>query len=460
MLSYKVKLIISKGVLLLKYIYTIFFSLITLFLVSCDSSKYIAGNGVDIDGVVVDGYVRDAEVCLDYNSNTLCDSNEPRAITDKNGKFYFKNTNIQENSLTSILATNGIDTLTDRELTWQFKNIIQFSNTAESNSSLVISPITDLIATSFLAADTQSNFILDNAKREVAQITSLDINLLNTNPMKNKTLYAKSQDILHTQLLLESIGLKTLNYSYTKEKQLKLQNDIKKSILLNNANINMVLIDIENKLDVTMPNNQKTFVINQIAEFHNELNNFAINSTLGIDSFSAIQHSLEKAQEEADALIKSADENSTLAVINIDLSVAAINKSIFDTSGATLDDQSCLKANGYMELEHNSFMVEEAKDEDNGISIKSSYEFGDKSRIQIYYPTLTSAKTNDVTTIFFSEENYSFFTFDGAWLQNQNKTIYVMTPMATNGLYTCYRYKLDSTNSENLTRIKVFRYAK
>jgi len=40
-----------------------------------------------LSGVVIDGYIKGAKVCLDINSNAVCDSNEPTATTDVNGAY-------------------------------------------------------------------------------------------------------------------------------------------------------------------------------------------------------------------------------------------------------------------------------------------------------------------------------------------------------------------------------------
>ena len=44
---------------------------------------------VSLSGVVADGYLQDALVCLDMNNNKACDSNEPQATTDSDGKYSF-----------------------------------------------------------------------------------------------------------------------------------------------------------------------------------------------------------------------------------------------------------------------------------------------------------------------------------------------------------------------------------
>lgn len=40
-----------------------------------------------ISGVVLDGYIEGAKVCLDVNANLQCDVDEPSADTDKDGRY-------------------------------------------------------------------------------------------------------------------------------------------------------------------------------------------------------------------------------------------------------------------------------------------------------------------------------------------------------------------------------------
>ena len=45
------------------------------------------------DGVVVDGYISGAEVCIDENENWTCDSSEPSTTSDNEGRFTLKYNN-------------------------------------------------------------------------------------------------------------------------------------------------------------------------------------------------------------------------------------------------------------------------------------------------------------------------------------------------------------------------------
>ncbi len=55
------------------------------------------------DGVVVDGYISGAEVCIDENDNYVCDSNESSTTSDNDGKFTIKYAN---GNLVSIGGTD------------------------------------------------------------------------------------------------------------------------------------------------------------------------------------------------------------------------------------------------------------------------------------------------------------------------------------------------------------------
>ena len=57
----------------------------------------------ETDGVVVDGYISGAEVCIDENSNFLCDSSEFSTTSDNDGKFKLR---YVDGSLVSIGGTD------------------------------------------------------------------------------------------------------------------------------------------------------------------------------------------------------------------------------------------------------------------------------------------------------------------------------------------------------------------
>ncbi|NRB39050.1 MAG: hypothetical protein HRU20_11380 [Pseudomonadales bacterium] len=66
-------------------------------------NEVIDGNATSsertLSGTAIDGYLKSALACLDLNSNKLCDSGEPTAITDENGDFDLDVTGIDEETL-------------------------------------------------------------------------------------------------------------------------------------------------------------------------------------------------------------------------------------------------------------------------------------------------------------------------------------------------------------------------
>ena len=57
----------------------------------------------ETDGVVVDGYISDAEVCIDEDDSWTCDSNENSTTSDNDGKFTIRYAN---GNLVSIGGTD------------------------------------------------------------------------------------------------------------------------------------------------------------------------------------------------------------------------------------------------------------------------------------------------------------------------------------------------------------------
>ncbi|WP_457570137.1 hypothetical protein [Desulfurobacterium sp.] len=59
-------------------------SLLGVFLGGCGGGSSTTAT---TEGTVIDGYLQNAKVCIDKNSNGKCDENEPYAFTDSNGKY-------------------------------------------------------------------------------------------------------------------------------------------------------------------------------------------------------------------------------------------------------------------------------------------------------------------------------------------------------------------------------------
>jgi hypothetical protein len=158
-----------------------------------------------LSGAVVDGYIRGATVCLDFNKNNVCDSSEPTGQTGTNGKYslQYDSTAVIENIPVLVNVPAGAVDESDGAIAkaYTLKGL--------ATSPLVISPFTTLamykieftpgmtygqaaqaVADSLLAQGAsldlsqdfiaQSNTALQNAAR--ATVAMLQSSALNANP--------------------------------------------------------------------------------------------------------------------------------------------------------------------------------------------------------------------------------------------------------------------------------------
>ena len=440
------------------YIKIALLSTFVFLLTACNSSDYKSQSSSNtLHGVVVDGYINSSHVCLDINANGKCDSNEPETSTDSNGVFQFQNLESSLSGFVPIIASYGIDTSTQKSFLGEIKNILDLSQLNE-DTTIVISPLTDLIATAFLASDQNQSFALQQAKTRTSDVLGIAPSDLNSDPMKNITIFSKSQEIQHTKHLIETSAKKSKSQTLTPTQEKDLQTKIKKELLNQNFNLTRVLIAMEVYLHTTIPENEKNFIIAQLSELKNSLNTLSQDTSLDIDNLNRLQKSIDLKQEQAIEQLLDANATTTLNVVAIDETTESITKSIFNREDALLDENACKMSQSYNMLAHSSFAVDKSEDSANGISLVSEYPRGDavkNSEVQIYYPNLQTAKSFDDTIVF--QESY-YFVFDKSWLQNSERTIYIRTPQAEDGLYSCYRFELNFSTATNVKGTKVFRY--
>jgi hypothetical protein len=96
---------------------------------------------VDINGVAVDNYIKDATVCVDENKNDICDATEPTTTTDINGSFSFDDLNISDSDI--VIAYGGTDIETGEPFPYILKNI--YGN-QDSSGEVVLSSLNTLVA--------------------------------------------------------------------------------------------------------------------------------------------------------------------------------------------------------------------------------------------------------------------------------------------------------------------------
>lgn len=62
-----------------------------------------------INGTAIDGYIKNATVCLDENENDTCDNGEATVQTNDDGTFTL---NVSSKGIKPIIISGGIDTAT------------------------------------------------------------------------------------------------------------------------------------------------------------------------------------------------------------------------------------------------------------------------------------------------------------------------------------------------------------
>lgn len=146
-------------------------ALSAIFLISgCGgSSNEIPVTSTTLTGVVADGYLVGAKVCLDKNYNDVCDADERSVLTDSTGRYTFTLPEMSATQLPIIVEadenTIDLDTNTAIGQKWHFK--------ANSSNSSFISPLSTLVAQ---AMELNPTLTLEQAMINLQTELGLDIN--------------------------------------------------------------------------------------------------------------------------------------------------------------------------------------------------------------------------------------------------------------------------------------------
>jgi hypothetical protein len=229
-----------------------------------------------VKGSVVDGYINGATVCVDVNDNSVCESNEPRTITDINGKY-----NLDISSLTDaqretvkIIVSGGIDAATGKSFTGIMKSSL-IPDLEEININAL---------TTIAALKTVKNVEALAKLKEVAETVGITVDELKSDILKLNSRKAFEQ-ALKLQKAVENLGLALGNNA--REDSEKIMKELSKKF---NGNMK----DIEDILDET------TFTA-ELAELENIKVN--VKNIVNVISFndSDTMEALEQAQIRAEA---------------------------------------------------------------------------------------------------------------------------------------------------------------
>lgn len=170
-----------------------------------------------LSGKVIDGYIEGAVVCLDLNTNQVCEPNEPKATTIAGGKYTLDTTGVTEAQMMKAhLFTTVPDTAKDEDDKDANGKVLTLNEAKKSAFNLlapaasyvavngvvpeaVISPLTTLVSHDMIAKGT----VLDTAQKTV--ITRLG--LLDTTDLKQDFVAKKEPTLIaKAQMLTVALG--------------------------------------------------------------------------------------------------------------------------------------------------------------------------------------------------------------------------------------------------------------
>lgn len=438
-------------------------SVILVLLVACDESKFVS-EGLSLNGVTVDSYLSGATVCIDLNKDGVCSATEVNTTTTQDGKFSFSDVNRSGNDYASLLTVGGTDSATNKVFYDELRTILNKQNIL---LDIVITPLTDLTAISFLSSPMQDSKALNNSRQIVADAFTIVPTDLDKDPMQNINLFLKVQELQYIKNLLQNITSISLGENAATYDKKYIFSEIKKMLLTqiqegnwSTLDFYIVLAAMEIKFNVTIPSQAKDYLVSNIAQFRSMLTTIASDTRLKVEMLDRLQIFLEIiiGDQSIGALV-SKQYNFQISSIEPDTFYSFITQTDFNTTDAIYDKRACLKNSIYNSIEDSSLIPSYVGDTENGIYINSLLPFDlniEKTNMRLFYPLLKVKKINENTI--FSANNY-YIAFDQAWVFNNDRKVYIQTPKDSNGLHECYRLDLSSKITSELVATKVFRYS-
>ena len=284
------------------------------------SSSPSTVNTISFSGVAVDGYIRGATACLDTNINAVCDNTEPTTITLADGTFTFSDVEVNDGVLMPVIISGGFDTATGKVFTGELKNIINTTDIAQ-HTSFSVSPLSDLVAASFLASNDKSDTALQTIKLNVAASLGLSVEKLDADPMQDKEVFAKAQEIQQIKELMLTSANKSANIIKGSDESKALEISIARAVAsaiqvngrLSTADAIATFEELEGS--ITIPANEQEFIALQVTEIINSLSDMVADVSVSTDDLDQEQGNLEDIVEIASSNIASATQNSAITVV-------------------------------------------------------------------------------------------------------------------------------------------------
>jgi hypothetical protein len=237
-----------------------------------DIETVLSSNKITISGVIVDGYLSGATVCLDSNSNDICDTTEPTVISDKSGKYKitFNKKEHLEYATSNILSIGGYDETAKIDFQGKLK-----SPFIENTKIININPLMDTINDKMENEDIS----FEEARKKVADSFGINEDDINKDILSNNNTKA-----LETALKIQKFK-ETLDF-LTEAEKIEVINNM-------NSNINgevKTVGSIINNIDHSKLNTVKKEIVDTISSI-----SIPNNSTY--EEKSIIQQNIEKKKK-------------------------------------------------------------------------------------------------------------------------------------------------------------------
>ena len=199
---------------------------------------------ITISGKAIDGYIKNATVCLDLNENDSCDNDEPTTTTNDSGEYSFETK--PNLGYVPVVIIGGVDSATNENFEGILKEITNIKD--KPISSIYITPLTTL--SSQLYQEDKTNLSPSKAKEIIASNLGIDKDKINKNPLEDKELFIKSQQVIQTIKILKSSIQKQKDLNNTKAFSFitkQIAQSIKEDSFSKDLNISKVFKKIEDK---------------------------------------------------------------------------------------------------------------------------------------------------------------------------------------------------------------------
>jgi len=274
---------------------------------------------VSFSGVAVDGYISGATACLDTNINGKCESGEPTTKTQSDGSFTFSDVSLGSNTLVPVLVNGGLDTATGKLFKGQLSNIVTKED-IDNGVSLSVTPLTDLVATAFIASPIKSDTALSSIKSTVATALNIAESKVDADPMQDKEVFAKAQKVEQTKALLLSSASKAANVTEGTAEAEAMRESVSQALSASlQANSSLDTTEafslLESTQRVSIPTNEKEFIVKQVEEIQATLQKLVNDATVTLNALNTKQQEIESIVDVASASIDNATDDSTITVV-------------------------------------------------------------------------------------------------------------------------------------------------